>query len=392
MNKVKQSWRTQTRAPLTSRMVLSRCGVVLVDKDEKQDNRLSCFSTRDGAQAWQTSLDGLGLQVDGVMSIGADAETVYVAQEFSVAAYAADTGAKRWATDVKNPTFNVEDFTGAPPPVITGDQILLSSRHARVVSLDRRTGALLWRSEDMTRAASVLVRGDVVIALANEENDARAYDLASGKERWRHAFSGPFQISERLWSSLALSEPVANILHVMDANKALVALESTTGKVLWAEPIVGLASFTVANSTLLVADSASVRALDPHKGGARWRKPTGGHTLLAPLDGTSALLHLPRATALVDVASGRITEQARNTLIEQDRVLAARDGMAVISVSGGAKLFALSGDRLIEAKLAEPLPRPGEPSQHGVLHAVLAADHAYTFSTSREITAFSVSR
>ena len=93
----------------------------------------------------------------------------------------------------------------------------------------------------------------------------------------------------------------------------------------------------------------------------------------------------------------RYSTDAQNATSIDDQVahcrgLAARDGMAVISVSGGAKLFALSGDRLIEAKLAEPLPRPGEPSQHGVLHAVLAADHAYTFSTSREITAFSVSR
>lgn len=394
MSKPKSRWRTTTSAPLTSRMVLTRAGVAIIDRGDKQEGRLSCYSLTDGEAAWHTSFDDLGLKGDDVLTVGSDpaGETIYVAHTFNVAAYAADSGKKLWSAEVPNPTFHYEDFTASPTPVVSGERLLLSSRRSRAVALDLKSGQLLWRADPASRADSLVVRGDTVVTLAYEGNEVRAYDLATGKERWSRTMSGPFQISQRQLTSIRLSESSPDIFPVVDADKALLGIDVATGKERWSDRIVGLVSFVLTGSQLVVSDSATVRAITLPSGAVSWRNPTGGLTLLAPLDAKTGLLQLPRSTARIDYASGGITELARNVIIEQDRVLDARDGKAALTASGTAHLYYPVGDRIAEAQLGESQPRPGNPAAHGILQVILSGDNVLGFSTSHEIELLQIPR
>jgi hypothetical protein len=84
--------------------------------------------------------------------------------------------------------------------------------------------------------------------------------------------------------------------------QAALELEARTGAVRWELPVTVLASFAFAGSRLVVADSSSVRGVDPASGDVAWQHPTNGLSLVAPLDAGSVLLHLAGATCTVDVA------------------------------------------------------------------------------------------
>lgn len=393
MSSKKSQWRIKTEAPLNARLALAGDGMVITSFGPARSDRLSRFALADGAEGWQVPLDdfALGSAVGGVqIAADPDGSAVYLAQSSMVASFAASDGGKRWAVQVPA-SEPFESFTIPHTPGFSDGRMFLLSRHSRVVALERQGGTLLFRTDDHDPAVDLVVRGGAVITRSLEAHDVRAHDAATGQPLWTHKMSGPFADTARLATSIALASrrPDDGLYLVIDAERALLALDAKTGAVRWELPVVGLASFAFAGARLVVADSESVRGVDPASGEVAWQEPTGGLSLVAPLDASSALLHLPSATCTVDVATGTIREHASHALGEQDRVLDAGDaGVAMTTDNGTARLFWRDGDKLAEITIGETTARPGAASAHGLEQAIVTRDGVVTFNTAHEIERF----
>ena len=393
MNPQNSPWRTKTEAPLNARLVLAGDGMVITNHGPGRSDRLSSFALGDGTERWQVPLDDfvLGSAAGGVqMGATPDGAAVFIAQDSMVASFATASGDKRWAAQVPAAQ-PFESFTVPHAPRVSGERLFLLSRRSRVVALDPGDGKLLFRTEDHDTAVDLVVLGGAVITRSLEAHDVRAHDATTGQPLWQRAMSGPFASTARLATSIELASqrPDDGPYLVIDAERALLALDPRSGAVRWELPVVGLASFAFAGKRLVVTDSASVRGLDPSSGEVMWQHETGGLSLVAPLDAASVLLQLASATCTVDVDTGVIREQARHALGEQDRILDARDGsVAMTTDNGTARLFWRDGDKLAELTIGETAARPGAPSAHGVEQAILTADGAVTLNTAHEIERF----
>jgi len=129
---------------------------------------------------------------------------------------------------------------------------------------------------------------------------------------------------------------------------------------------------------VVLADDGSVRGLDAATGAPRWVLAGRGPALVAPLDGTTALVVRATATSVVDAATGKQRDHAGHRVQEHDRVLDARTGGAIVTTDGGvARLCTLDvGGGLREQLLGEDTAGPGAPAAHGLLQAIVTADGA----------------
>lgn len=387
MNPDKLRWTVDTRAPLNARFVIAGDTVVVPTLGNDRSDRLSGLALADGRARWQVALDDFVLAdaSSGVqIAVDPDGTAVYLAQHSMVAAFAVADGRKRWAVQVP-PSEPFEDFSIPQRPRVVGDRVYLVSRRARLVALDRRDGALIFRTADHDSASDVAIHAGVAITRSLEGADVRAFD-DTGTMQWQRALTG-VPGTTRLATSSALAAARAGDYLVIDGERALMSLDPATGAVRWEEPVVGLASFAFAGDTLIVTDAASVRALAPGTGVITWRHPTGGASLVAPLDATTVLLQLATRTCTVDVATGALHDLAHHHLIEQDQVLDAAPGSAVLTTDGGvARWFRRDGGAVHEATVGATTPEPGQPAAHAVLQAAITAAGVVTRDTAHRVS------
>jgi outer membrane protein assembly factor BamB len=355
----KSQWKKSYK-DLSSPMAFTRYGLVFVDKDDNRLNQLTCVSVADGEHKWVTAIKPVALRVGDNVALATDEskETIYLAQGNSIAAFSAETGAQAWSNEaVSDPNIWAEDFYAFTPPVVTDKYVVLTSRWSRVVTLDRQNGRLVWRTNNDRRYAdSLVVRVVVVISISyqNEpgEADVAAHDLATGRERWHRRLSGTSEISSRWRDSITYSPPVKGVFLTLDSTRSILALEIATGKLLWSQPVAALASFTVGQGTILIADSSSVRGIDAVTGQLRWQRPSEGMTLVAPLNENEGLIQMSRFTATFEYLTGSITRHFSNAIGEQDKVLAGQKGMVVVTLGQSAKLFISKGGKLAETVIS----------------------------------------
>jgi outer membrane protein assembly factor BamB len=379
-------WTVKAPTPFGGRFAVVGDGVVLPHHSDERADVLSCFALADGRLRWQVPLENfqVGSALSGVLPIAdPDGASIYVAQGSNLARFSMTDGALRWDTQVP-PKEPFESFTIGHSPVVMGQRLYLLSRSARVVAVDRGTGAMLFRTHDTESATDLAVRAGTVITRSLEQSDVRAHDAQTGAPLWQRAMSAPFPITTRLETSLRLA-PDNGLYFVLDGQRALLALDPRTGAVRWEQPIQGLASYAMAGTVVVLTDSASVRGLDATNGSVRWRHPTGGLSVVAPLDDTTALLALSTRMCTVDAASGTLRRHGRHRLHEQDGVLDARGGLVVMTTDGVARLFRRDGDDLADVRIGESLPRLGDQARHGLRQATIAAKGAVTFNTANEI-------
>jgi outer membrane protein assembly factor BamB len=387
MDRHKAYWTADTRAPLDSHIVVAGDAVLIPDLSDDRDSVLSCFAAADGSLRWQVPLeDFLVANAMGSVFAVADPEgtTVYLAHGTQMAGFSVADGAPRWNTMVpKQEPF--EDFTIGTPPVVVGDRVYLLSRHCRAVAVDRRNGELVFRTDDLEQADLMTVRDGAVITRAYEDKNLAAHDAQTGDPLWKRVVTAPFQITTRLETSLRLAPDTGPYLFFDE--RTLLALDPRSGAVRWQEPVIGLASYASAGAVVVVTDSASVRGIDPRTGAVRWRHPTGGLSFVAPLDDTTALLALQGAVCTVDAGTGAIRKHARHQLHEQDGVIEARNGLAVISTDNGiARFYWRDGRKLVERSIGETLPRISEPrARVGITKATISRKSVFTFNHAREI-------
>lgn len=159
-----------------------------------------------------------------------------------------ETGAVKWRKTVFT-AFKIAgggEFHGKGPkscPVLADGRVFTMSITGVLTAWDADSGKLLWRRDDSKRydrknqphwgvATSPIVDGDqVVVHFGNDDRgELVALDVETGKELWTHGKDGASYSSP-----LVLT--IAGVRQIVEWNhRALVGVESGTGRFLWEQP------------------------------------------------------------------------------------------------------------------------------------------------------------
>lgn len=181
----------------------------------------------------------------------------------------------------------------------------VSGETFRLSAFDLKSGKVLWSAEGrkLSSNADLLAEGGRVY-LISDDGKARAYEAATGKVVWEHAFSPE---DGRCPSSPALGDGVLYFgggeqNYSKSQGVFLWALDASTGKELWrfaAKPEISsrvgdcVTAPAVSAGVVAVASDRFMYALDAKTGAMKWRKEVRkvvdgqdrGRTLSAPVIG-----------------------------------------------------------------------------------------------------------
>lgn len=223
---------------------------------------------------------------------------------------AAATGQVRWQVDLPATCgVSIPTWGFASSPVVVEDRVLLGAgRHG--VALDRRTGKVLWQSdneEDAAYATPVLAEwGSVPTALILSAKSLHAVDVRTGVLRWEHRWvtrygvnaADPLVQGDAVWLSSGYAKGSA-LLRVVEGGTAAVelfrtrelrnqmapgvlidghvyavdgdagdecalkCLELTSGQVRWSQEGLGLATLIAVGTRLVVLSESGELLLAP---------------------------------------------------------------------------------------------------------------------------------
>lgn len=357
MTRTSAEWTAPPSGAVASRMVIGGDVAAIVVAGDGGAATLVGHVPGTDLPRWQTPLpEVIASSALAAPQVGAspDGATLYVAQHSTVAAVASADGAVRWSRSVPE-VEPFESYSIEHPIVADRARLYLLSRYRRVIAVDAATGALAWRVDEVEPARALVLEAGVVITRSAERDELRAYDAVTGAPRWQRALTPAPQslVHESAWAVQTASHRDGLAL-VVDGDRTVIAIEVATGATRWEEPIVAPATWAWAGSRLVLADAASVRAIDPVAGTVVWRHPTGGAARVAAIDAEVVALALPSAVAVVEVATGAIREIARHRLHDDDRVVAIGDGGAVITADGTACWYVRGGSGLRERAIGDP--------------------------------------
>jgi outer membrane protein assembly factor BamB len=153
----------------------------------------------------------------------------------------ADSGKEIWKNeyDAAKATGPANKFSGArSSPAVSGGKVVTLGVQGTLSCLDADTGKVLWRNSDpvghpkfFTSSSPIIVDGLCVSQFGGEgKGGIAAYDLTSGKEKWKWADDGT-----------AYASPVLLIVDgtkmiVAETDKFIVGVDLTDGKLLWKTP------------------------------------------------------------------------------------------------------------------------------------------------------------
>lgn len=238
-----ERWLTATGGPVAGAAALAGGRVVVAT----EDGLALALDPASGLVDWQVALpSGVG------RSIAATDELVYcnLAGGLLVALHSSD-GSHAWQARVA---------TGGMggTPTIASDLVFAAAglgsedRETRgVVALDAATGTERWRlasaqGEDM-HAPAVL---DGRAYIAGKDATVTAVDIATGRVAWTVTTAAPIDALPSIW---------ATTLYVATTSGSLLALDASSGSMLWEVPIVGVPySPVVTRGFVLVATSVGV--------------------------------------------------------------------------------------------------------------------------------------
>lgn len=206
-------------------------------------------------------------------------------------------------------------------PAVYGEQIYAADTEGRVLSIDRRSGDVLWSSDLDARVSGGVGAGFGLVLVGTLKGEVIALDVTDGSERWR----------SRVGSEI-LAAPAINgdIVLVQTQDDRLVALEAGSGARRWSydsSPAVltlrGTSAPLLTNQLAIAGLSTGrVIALDTQRGLPIWEQrvaiPQGRSELerVVDIDGDLllsggvlyAVTYQGRVAAL-DLQSGRILWQ-----------------------------------------------------------------------------------
>jgi len=216
-------------------------------------------------------------------------------------------------------------------PVVYGDQIYAADVEGLVVSMDRLTGKVNWKSKLDTSVSGGVGAGYGLVLVGTLRGEVVALDVSTGEERWRS------QVSSEVLAAPAVN---GDIVLVQTQDDRLIALEMDTGEQRWSyesSPAVltlrGTGAPLLTNQLAIAGlSSGKVIALDTRRGLPVWEQrvaiPQGRSELERVVDIDGGLL-LSGGTLYVTSYQGR----AAALELESGRVLWQRDAS---SYSGAA--------------------------------------------------------
>lgn len=233
----------------------------------------------------------LGGKVNGGLAL---VDGVLYAESFDrrLTAIDARTGAIRWSAPLPNVAMTTPIVADGLAIVGTGTARVAYASLERVVwgrpggddviAFDVRTGRERWRyrteGEDMPSPALVRIRGRDAIVFANGDDHARALDVRTGRLIWQRPEPGIATMSSAAALNGRVYVIVGGIAGAAQGNR-LLALDARTGRTIWSARYGNAdCSPAVADGTVLVEGSSSssgamndVDAIDLRTGALRWR-------------------------------------------------------------------------------------------------------------------------
>jgi outer membrane protein assembly factor BamB len=154
-----------------------------------------------------------------------------------------ETGQERWRSDYAAPyTLNPAARGHGPgpksTPAVADGRVFTFGISGILSAHDLATGKVLWRTEappappEFGTAMSPIVEGALVIVHlgANDQGALTAFDVASGKTRWRWTGDGPS------YASPVMAEINGARQLITQSENAVIGLDVTKGQLLWRLP------------------------------------------------------------------------------------------------------------------------------------------------------------
>ncbi|MDN3524763.1 outer membrane protein assembly factor BamB [Halomonas sabkhae] len=332
--------------------------------------------------------DGLGL---GGYSLAPaqDGDTVFAAdQQGLVMAMNADSGEVLWET-------RLEHGASSALTAVAGN-VFLGTRNGEVIALDQSSGEEVWRARVSSEVLSAPQANNQLVVVQTIDGNITALDRRNGTERWVHSASQPSltlrttgtprTIDQVTFAGLAngslvtldnssgralwerriaapqgrsdidrmvdlAGQPVLTQdgrLFVTSYNGRLVALQATSGQVLWSRDVSSYRTPVLVGDTLYVVDADShLVALSATNGNEQWRLADLAHRrLTAPAfaDGRLVVGDLAGYVHFIDAQDGTL---AGRTEVDGS-------GISVRPLTDGKRVYALADDGSLEALELNP--------------------------------------
>lgn len=235
-------------------------GTILVGSG---DGHLYALEPADGGQRWRFATAGrirsAPAVVDGIAYIGSGDGLVYGVD--------ARSGQEVWrfrtaGADMDAAAFGFDRTQIQSSPTVADGLLYIGSRDASLYAIDLETGTVRWRAEDGSAwvVDSPALVGGTLFSGRSSSGRFRAYEAATGAERWVHQTGGPV-----FSSPLVVGETV----YFGSGDRRVYALDASTGDVRWSYATGGMVASSPAvwNGRLYVgSDDGSVYALEATDG------------------------------------------------------------------------------------------------------------------------------
>ncbi|SEN04986.1 outer membrane protein assembly factor BamB [Halomonas caseinilytica] len=332
--------------------------------------------------------DGMGLG-GYTLTPARDGDTLFAADQHGlVMALDADTGEIRWEHELDN-------GASSSLTAVAGG-VYLGTRNGEVVALDQSSGEEVWRSRVSSEVLSAPQINSQLVVVQSVDGNVTALDRASGSERWVYTSSRPSLTlrttgtpriidavtfaglangrlvtiengsGRALWERrIATPEGRSDIermvdlvgqpvltpdgrLYVTSYNGRLVALQATSGQVLWSRDVPSYHTPVLVDDTLYVVDDDShLVALSASNGEQRWRlDDLAGRQLTAPAfaDGRLVVGDFEGYLHVIDAENG--------TLVGRTEIDGS--GISARPLTDGNRVYAMADDGSLEALELNP--------------------------------------
>jgi glycosidase/outer membrane protein assembly factor BamB len=170
---------------------------------------------------------------------------------------------------------STQPFTSSP--LVQNGLLFFGGEDGFLYALDPATGEVAWMfmAESGVIASPTLSGDGIFVASQSEGNSAQVIDIATGKARWRAAFS----------PILASAAAADDALYIVNLNGTAGAVDPANGNLLWTHDLGALviASPAVAADQVIVGDlSGKLHALDRQTGAELWTYTTNGEIWSSP--------------------------------------------------------------------------------------------------------------
>lgn len=373
-------------AALTLSTLLVGCaGDVEPQYPPKELKDFSASATLD--ERWSTSVgDGLGRARYPLMPLLADG-TLYAADASGLLrALDADNGDTQWEVRFDTPLSSGMSRDGA--------RLYAGTRNGSVVAIDRDDGSEAWRSKVSSEVLATPQVNRQLVVVQSVDGTVTALDRTSGQEEWTYSSSQP-SLTLRGTGTPRVIEPVS---FVGFANGRLVTLDNRSGQPLWdmrvavpqgrteVEQLVDLDGQPVLSQDgrlFVTSYNGRVMALEATSGEVIWSRDESSY--LTPLRVGNYLFTVNEASHVLalDVDSGSV-------LWESD-ALEGRDLTAPTFVDGKLALGDYQGYvHLLNASDGELVGRT-ELGGDGISLPLLADDQRlYTLTNDGELAAYDI--